>query len=383
MIHDAERRDSEPQVFMRNKTLGRLGVKRNASFKTGLQEQLDDVVSANTAGNSSVTDTLHEKHFPLGRALSFDKGKETLHVSKQIPIRTWSFNSGNEILYTHNEALKNELMEEKASNARQFEDVLSAQVEAGDMLPGPSMTAEVGRLEEERLDSGRVYGTAFKASITTSGASYHSAEATSLPSAASHAAYQGSHSRWQPQHDDEEGLHPDHPLLGAHIRSNSIILYTPSPTVHPIAARSSVERLEEGVRSRSSIDAPYDVVSMQRKRSSIDIDTLYGRVEEGVSSRGSVDTLRDAVLSRASADTLHDAMAALPRRSIESGKEDRREVGLLPRLSFEAPGTWSLVEVFDASGRDEEDRAGRQDWEVDQEKGKGGIVRRVSTCAQQ
>lgn len=349
-----------------------MGVKRNPSFKSSIQDCIDDVFNTNSAENTSATTALLEKSISPERALSFSRGKEFLHVPEGTSIHTWTFNNGKEILHLHDKDLKNKLMEEKAADARHVEEVLQAEVEDGDTSPGPSMTAEVGRLEEERLDSGGVYDASTNASITTSGAPYHSTETKSLLPGASRAApfediSAASH------HCLSDGPQPDHPLLGAHVRSTSTILHAPSPIMHPITAQSNVKRLEEGVRSRSSTDNLYDAVSMRRARKSI--DTLYERVDEGIMSRAraSVDPLysevEEVVRSRGSGDTLDGAMISLPRamalvdtlqgrieevvRSRGGGSEERNErseMVLLPRLSFEAPGGWSLVEILDASG---------------------------------
>lgn len=402
---------------MRNRAFGLMSIKRNPSFKTAIQERLDSIfhLPSNT-DKVSVTDTLLKNDIPLARTVSFDKGKEVLDVPKGPPMRHCNFNKGREILHLHEERVKNELLVEKALNARYWEEVLEKQVEVEDVLPasGAPSVVRTSPEEETRLNSGGIHDTppvsSSQASIVSE---YHSPESASLLSAQSQAEHH-SHTS-QPSHisssnsDEAHSRHraeADHPLLGAHLRFSSTILYSPSPVMHPVTALSSVERLEEGVRSRASIS------SLPRPRASI--DTLYdaivslpkalidkrrdGWVDEGVRSKASIDTLNDAMVSlpgvsreRRSVGILHKATASLPRASIEGARDEEREARedmvLLPRLSFEAPGGWSPIEISETGGRDEEDREGREDWEVGGDEngkdGKGGLVRRVSTCAQQ
>ena len=88
--------------------------------------------------------------------------------------------------------------------------------------------------------------------------------------------------------------------------------------------------------------------------------------------------------ARASNDTPSENVGeGVSSRTSGRDGEERRDMVLLPRLSFEAPGGRSPVDISDASGRDEDDRAGRQEWEVEEENGIGGIISRVSTCGQQ
>lgn len=416
-----------------------MGVKRNLSFKTGLQDQLDDVFAANTA-QDSITSSLLEKHIPLVRTLSFNNGKETLDLrqsaekltpkSRDSAIFRRLYGKGTDKVRTekprhqtfivHEEQLYSNApidvnaipegririvdgFDEGDESLRREEEMSEKQVKVGNMLPAGDTMMDVESVSKENAlhDSELLHVMPVPLSATTSGASYHSAETGSLHSAASQVAHQDSrsHSRLQhddkqplqadhsllgahlsaphshsrsPHHDDENETQPGHPLLGAHLRSTSTILHTPSPQMHPITALSSVKRLEEGVRSRASTNAS--------------IESFEGTVI--LRNRASIDTLHDTVssirMARVSSDTpLRKVEQGVSSRASASEGEERREMMLLPRLSFEAPGGWSPVDISDASGRHEDDRAGRQAWEVEEEDRMGGIVRRVSTCAQQ
>lgn len=451
-----------------------MGVRRNPSFKAALQDRLDDVFTANS-NQDSVVCSLPKNNISLGRALSFGQAPEVLNLPNNpdslsspgfldssnnrspslkvkattqlpafvvvdgvrhdqrpamlsylpsgvrvTPVDTQAIAQGSlldEIYSVRRGGKREGLRDEAGEEVRRKDEEMDGRALEGDMLPGTGGIGEVGilRLEPETLDSGTVHDARLgsSASITTSDTSYHSAETTSFRSTASHAAHHGPDSNLQSSHHDySNGPGADHPLLGAHVRSSFTILHTPSPTMHPITAQSSVERLEEGVRSRSSADTLCDAVSVGRARGSI--DTLHGamvslprasidrskdrRIDKGVRSRASINTLNDAMVplprvsrERKSVDTLHEATASLSGASIEGERDEemqsREDMVLLPRLSFEALRGWSPVEISDASGRVEEDRAGREDWEVEGDgngkDGERGLVRRMSTCAQQ
>ena len=451
-----------------------MGVKRNPSFKVALQDQLDDIFTANT-NRDSIVCSLPKNNISLGRALSFGQAPEVLNLPRNpasvsspsfldssnnrtpslkvkattqlpafvvvdgvrhaqrpailpylpsgarvTPVDAQAIAQGSLLaeIYGERRGGKREGPRDEAGEEVRHGDVeIDGRALEGDMLPGTGEVGELGisRLDPETLDSGTVHDArlGLSTSTTTSNTSYHSAETTSFRSTASQAAHYGPDSNLQCSHHDySDDPGADRPLLGAHLRSSSTILHTPSPTMHPITAQSSVERLEERVRSRSSADTLCDAVSVGRARGSI--DTLHGamvslprasidrsgdrRIDEGVRSRASFNTLNDAMVplprvlrEKKSVETLHEATASLSGASIEGARDDeieaREDMVLLPRLSFEVLRCWSPVEISDASGRVEEDRAGREDREVEGDRnGKDaerGLVRRMSTCAQQ